>query len=247
MSTRSEYLDEAASKILAEEKEPSFKYEIDPNTHESISPYSLYPFKRSNYFDRNRADSGVSYSTIRKAVESLHSSENSKESVDYDTERCVERSTAKRKEFEMTQLTERLTTMENSYVILQSQAERQRAEYSSSLRACEFQISKLQIRLDIYEGNKAAVSNLDESSLEEYENNVLNCLKTLKEHRKVLIRRLNEKNERDKKLCILCYEKDISTILKPCRHACMCKSCASKLEVCPICKTKIYKCKKVFL
>lgn len=247
MVTRSDFIDEASSKILSEEREPSLKYEIDPNTSESISSYCLYPLKRTSYFDKNRAESTVLYSNIRKSVGALRTSENSKEAGDYSIEGCLDSSSARIRDFEISQLNEKLSTIESSYIILQSQAEKQRLEHASNLRACEYKISQLQRKLDIYEGSQNAVINLDENSLDEVENNILRCLQRLKERRKVLILELHEKSEREKKMCILCYERDIATILKPCKHACMCKVCANKLDSCPICKAKIIKCKKVFL
>jgi hypothetical protein len=247
MVTRSDLLDEASSKILAEEREPSLKYEIDPNSRESISSYRLYPLKRPGYFDKNRAESTIPYSNFHIAVGALRTSENSKEAGDYGLEGCLDSSSARLRDFEISQLNEKLSTIESSYMKLQSQIEKQRLEHASNLRACEYRISKLQRKLDIYEGSQNIVSSLDESSLDEVENNILRCLQKLKERRRMLILELHEKSEREKKMCILCYERDITTILKPCKHACMCKVCASKLEICPICKAKIIKCKKVFL
>ncbi|KAF6145508.1 hypothetical protein GIB67_026189 [Kingdonia uniflora] len=38
-------------------------------------------------------------------------------------------------------------------------------------------------------------------------------------------------------LCKVCNENDVSVLLLPCRHLCLCKHCESKHDTCPICQT----------
>ncbi|XP_068666853.1 probable BOI-related E3 ubiquitin-protein ligase 2 [Aristolochia californica] len=40
-----------------------------------------------------------------------------------------------------------------------------------------------------------------------------------------------------RKACKVCKENDVSVLLLPCRHLCLCKDCESKLDTCPICKS----------
>lgn len=44
-----------------------------------------------------------------------------------------------------------------------------------------------------------------------------------------------ERNE-----CIVCQCEQITTVLLPCRHACVCSICFAKLERCPMCREFIY-------
>lgn len=40
-----------------------------------------------------------------------------------------------------------------------------------------------------------------------------------------------------RKNCKACGENDVSVLLLPCRHLCLCKECESKIDICPICKS----------
>eukprot|EP00262_Sarcandra_glabra_P017461 TRINITY_DN5994_c0_g4_i1.p1 TRINITY_DN5994_c0_g4~~TRINITY_DN5994_c0_g4_i1.p1 ORF type:complete len:342 (+),score=7.35 TRINITY_DN5994_c0_g4_i1:242-1267(+) len=40
-----------------------------------------------------------------------------------------------------------------------------------------------------------------------------------------------------RKTCKVCHENDVSVLLLPCRHLCLCKDCESKNESCPICNS----------
>lgn len=35
--------------------------------------------------------------------------------------------------------------------------------------------------------------------------------------------------------CKLCGEKDVSVLVLPCKHLCLCKDCESKTDTCPVC------------
>ncbi|KAF8390788.1 hypothetical protein HHK36_025316 [Tetracentron sinense] len=39
------------------------------------------------------------------------------------------------------------------------------------------------------------------------------------------------------KSCKVCRQNDVSVLLLPCRHLCLCKCCESKIEYCPICQS----------
>jgi hypothetical protein len=39
--------------------------------------------------------------------------------------------------------------------------------------------------------------------------------------------------------CVVCYEKKYEILFMNCRHACVCQICSNKLDICPICQSKI--------
>lgn len=43
----------------------------------------------------------------------------------------------------------------------------------------------------------------------------------------------------DENICIICCNEPIGTILYPCKHKILCKTCAFKCESCPFCRTVI--------
>ncbi|KAF6164112.1 hypothetical protein GIB67_017696 [Kingdonia uniflora] len=45
------------------------------------------------------------------------------------------------------------------------------------------------------------------------------------------------KNLKEQMACKACKIKEVSTLLLPCRHLCMCKDCEGFIDVCPICQT----------
>ncbi|KAI6656812.1 Mitochondrial ubiquitin ligase activator of nfkb 1 [Oopsacas minuta] len=48
-------------------------------------------------------------------------------------------------------------------------------------------------------------------------------------------------------VCTICYERPVRVLVKPCNHACLCTTCATKVEgLCPICRVRISKFEKVF-
>lgn len=36
--------------------------------------------------------------------------------------------------------------------------------------------------------------------------------------------------------CVICLEGDLSVILLPCRHLCVCRVCLQEIDKCPICR-----------
>lgn len=39
--------------------------------------------------------------------------------------------------------------------------------------------------------------------------------------------------------CVVCQSAAVSVVLLPCRHACMCASCAARFQSCPICRAAV--------
>ncbi|EOA40332.1 hypothetical protein CARUB_v10009059mg [Capsella rubella] len=50
-----------------------------------------------------------------------------------------------------------------------------------------------------------------------------------------------ERLQNEKVLCRVCFEKEISLVLLPCRHRVLCRLCADKCTTCPICRIDIEK------
>ncbi|KAJ0237570.1 Transmembrane Fragile-X-F-associated protein [Hirschfeldia incana] len=48
-----------------------------------------------------------------------------------------------------------------------------------------------------------------------------------------------ERLQNEKVLCRVCFEKEISLVLLPCRHRVLCRICSDKCTKCPICRTAI--------
>jgi hypothetical protein len=55
-------------------------------------------------------------------------------------------------------------------------------------------------------------------------------------------------NEEPKLLCSVCYDHDITLLLEPCNHICICQICYNSLvnKQCPICSTKISATRKIY-
>ncbi|KAK2968366.1 hypothetical protein RJ640_019504 [Escallonia rubra] len=45
--------------------------------------------------------------------------------------------------------------------------------------------------------------------------------------------------QNEKVLCRVCFEREISTVLLPCRHRILCSTCCDKCKKCPICRVRI--------
>lgn len=39
--------------------------------------------------------------------------------------------------------------------------------------------------------------------------------------------------------CVVCQSAAVSVVLLPCRHACVCASCAARFQSCPICRAAV--------
>lgn len=63
---------------------------------------------------------------------------------------------------------------------------------------------------------------------------------------------LNEKKGLSKELedikkCIVCKERSVCILLRPCNHMCLCNSCVQPIEKCPLCRTFIEHYEKIYI
>ncbi len=42
---------------------------------------------------------------------------------------------------------------------------------------------------------------------------------------------------REQRMCRVCRCNDVSILLLPCRHLCLCKECETRLDACPLCRS----------
>ncbi|KAJ7956582.1 Transmembrane Fragile-X-F-associated protein [Quillaja saponaria] len=55
-----------------------------------------------------------------------------------------------------------------------------------------------------------------------------------------------ERLQNEKVLCRVCFEREISIVLLPCRHRVLCSTCCEKCKKCPICRISIDECLPVY-
>lgn len=67
-------------------------------------------------------------------------------------------------------------------------------------------------------------------------------------------RESSRKNNEDRLLCVICQDKSKSVLVLPCRHLCMCESCAKVInfnaelpKICPLCRTAISRLVSVYV
>ena len=64
-------------------------------------------------------------------------------------------------------------------------------------------------------------------------------------------RRLNQlsqqlEREREQKLCVICLSRERNLLLHPCKHYCVCKTCARHVQDCPVCRRRIHHTEVIF-
>ncbi|RMX67494.1 hypothetical protein DD238_001270 [Peronospora effusa] len=103
------------------------------------------------------------------------------------------------------------------------------------------------IRAALSEIASVSLTNCKMEELKEWEQQLestLSHVRSIKEEKalqvqKKLDRQVEEQNEL--KLCVICLSNEKSILCLPCRHLCLCKTCAYRQEVtkCPICRLEI--------
>jgi len=46
--------------------------------------------------------------------------------------------------------------------------------------------------------------------------------------------------------CVICFDENVSTMLLPCAHACVCDDCSGEIHTCPLCRKEIRQRKRIF-
>ena len=97
---------------------------------------------------------------------------------------------------------------------------------------------KLKIELRRHRGED--LKGMSVGALEELEAEVKEGLARIHKQKEKVLREQAD-TERDQRLCVICQEKEKSTLLLPCRHLCLCKDCSrrSELDKCPLCRKGI--------
>eukprot|EP00607_Mallomonas_marina_P010023 CAMPEP_0182421962 /NCGR_PEP_ID=MMETSP1167-20130531/7550_1 /TAXON_ID=2988 /ORGANISM="Mallomonas Sp, Strain CCMP3275" /LENGTH=452 /DNA_ID=CAMNT_0024599635 /DNA_START=19 /DNA_END=1380 /DNA_ORIENTATION=+ len=84
------------------------------------------------------------------------------------------------------------------------------------------------------------LEKLDLQKCEELERDLRSALSAVEMRKTALIHEeISNKNEM--RVCVICKEREKSVLLLPCRHLCLCSSCADheKLDMCPLCRRAI--------
>jgi len=55
----------------------------------------------------------------------------------------------------------------------------------------------------------------------------------------------DEREEEKKKICCICMEREVDSIIRPCLHDSFCCECITKVDKCPICRAEIRGCIKL--
>ncbi|XP_077212342.1 putative BOI-related E3 ubiquitin-protein ligase 3 [Tasmannia lanceolata] len=141
----------------------------------------------------------------------------------------------------MKKLTEKETELEN--------ASRRNAELEEKVKQMS---AENQIWFKVAKNNEAIVSNL-RTSLEQVvllqntglakegygdSDDAQSCFYGVKDTAENDDKAILENQElKNRKSCKVCRKNDVSVLLLPCRHLCLCKECESTLDSCPICNS----------
>ncbi|KAL3662497.1 hypothetical protein V7S43_012352 [Phytophthora oleae] len=110
-------------------------------------------------------------------------------------------------------------------------------EYQDNLKAISDSLRRENAQLSAQnavlrgEDGALAVRSLDE--LDELESMLARGMENVRAALRAKYRAAVEKN-REKELCVVCFEKPVSVVLLPCRHQVLCASCAVRVPICPI-------------
>jgi len=128
-----------------------------------------------------------------------------------------------------------------------NQAEEEKALLASELEKVKEQCrralqesSKARVALAVLEGNKETFKRMTASQLLEEEKRLLRALSVLHEAKAEL-------QTSEQSLCLICEERKLAVLFRPCNHVCVCEVCSRSMEVCPICRGRISGREKVFI
>ncbi|KAN0028615.1 hypothetical protein ACTFIV_010461 [Dictyostelium citrinum] len=119
-------------------------------------------------------------------------------------------------------------------------------EYDLIKQTITNRIQREAVSVDNLLGDKLdSLEMKDLDKLEELYHNGLKKVGAAKQDllQKQLLKMQREKEENaangNGKTCVVCVDLLINAVLVPCRHSCICSTCAKKLSLCPLCRTPI--------
>jgi hypothetical protein len=100
--------------------------------------------------------------------------------------------------------------------------------------------AKARIALAVLEGDKETFKRMTSHQLIEEERRLLKALSVLHEAKAEL-------QASEQSLCLICEERKLAVLFRPCNHVCVCEVCARAVDACPICRGRIAAREKVFI
>ena len=138
---------------------------------------------------------------------------------------------------------EKYKDLENKYFDLEKSGSRKCEEFEELLKKKESELNNLKKLKSIYIDHK--LNNLDYYSLKNLEGKIFKSLSLIESEKERIFLKETKGNMLGKKCCIVCYKNEINVLFKPCNHLCVCKNCSTKIEICPMCRTKIKEKSKI--
>ena len=125
---------------------------------------------------------------------------------------------------------------------------------SSSLKEQFFKmkeyLQQLNEEIKLLRGEPSAIHEITSiGECERLEKIMKATLGKIEDHKSALISQQLSKTQDEQKMCVVCQDAEKSVLLLPCRHVCVCKSCArnEQLDSCPLCRETIVDRINVFM
>jgi len=77
-------------------------------------------------------------------------------------------------------------------------------------------------------------------------NSIANVMKELEKKKRENLEKPKLEEKEEEKLCKICFEEEIDTVITPCGHVAICLGCSKGLVLCPMCRNKINQVIKMF-
>lgn len=113
--------------------------------------------------------------------------------------------------------------------------------YNHQIENLNKSLGKAKLAAALLDGNKEVLAKLTYSQLLSAEKQLLKALSILHEVK------ADSQARGEGSLCVICEERKLAVLLRPCNHVCTCEHCATALQSCPICRTKIASREKIFI
>ena len=138
---------------------------------------------------------------------------------------------------------EKYKELENKYFELENSGSRKCEEFEDLLHKKESELNNLKKLKSTYIDHK--LNHLDYYQLKSLESKILLSLSLIKNEKDKIYLKKTKGSMLGKKSCIICYENEMNILFKPCNHLCVCNNCSSKVDSCPMCRTKIKEKNKI--